>query len=96
MLSVMSNWLFGCSHRRTTFPITIREGGGSRRKHLKSVETYIVCLDCGQHFAYDWEQMRVAKPPTVGAESPRVERGTWSRTLFPATNRLFQRLVHHT
>lgn len=93
MLSTMANWLFGCSHRRTSFPITIRDGGGSR-KHLKGAETYIVCLDCGQHFGYDWEQMRV-KPP-VAAESPRAERGVRSRTLFPATNRLFQRLVHHT
>ena len=95
MLSIMANWLFGCSHRRTSFPITIRDGGGSR-KHLKGAETYIVCLDCAQHFAYDWEQMRVAKPPAGAAGSPRVERGVRSGSLYPATNRLFQRLVHHT
>jgi hypothetical protein len=22
---------------------------------------YVVCLDCGRHFAYDWSRMRVVK-----------------------------------
>jgi hypothetical protein len=22
---------------------------------------YVVCLDCGRHFAYDWSKMRVVK-----------------------------------
>ena len=37
--------LWGCSHRKTSFPITIGEGAGS--------ETYVVCTLCGQRFAYD-------------------------------------------
>ncbi|HWR16758.1 MAG TPA: hypothetical protein VN577_18170 [Terriglobales bacterium] len=24
--------------------------------------TYIVCLDCGKEFAYDWKEMRVVSP----------------------------------
>ena len=94
MLSTMANWLFGCSHRQTSFPITLRDGGGSRR-HPKSTETYIVCLDCGRHFAYDWEHMRVARGPAEGAEGVPAERGLRSTPLFPARNRLVQRLVHH-
>ena len=85
MLSTMANWLFGCSHRRTSFPITIRDGRG--RQRLKGMETYIVCLDCGQHLAYDWDQMKVA-PPAVAAESPLGEGGARFRALFPD---LFQR-----
>jgi len=23
--------------------------------------TYVVCLDCGRHFDYDWSRMRVVK-----------------------------------
>jgi hypothetical protein len=27
--------------------------------------TYVVCLDCGQEFRYDWKQMRVGEPVTA-------------------------------
>jgi hypothetical protein len=45
------NALFGCSHRRTTFPQTSRRG-----------RTYVACLECGQEFAYDWSTMRLGEP----------------------------------
>lgn len=45
--------LFGCSHRRTTFPMTLWNGASTRK------ETYIACLACGRHFAYDWTAMQV-------------------------------------
>jgi hypothetical protein len=49
--------LFGCAHRRLTRPITpIRKPGEP------SGETYVVCLDCGKQFAYDWNHMRIGKP----------------------------------
>lgn len=53
------NSLFGCSHRKTTFPLTPKPsaGAGSGRGG-----TYIVCLDCGREFDYDWREMRVRKP----------------------------------
>jgi hypothetical protein len=45
--------LFGCSHRRLTFPMTARKGTSRTRS------TYIVCLECGKEFAYDWSLMKV-------------------------------------
>jgi hypothetical protein len=50
--------LFGCSHKNFSFPITKRRG---QRHALATapVGTYVVCLDCGQEFAYDWQQMKV-------------------------------------
>jgi len=30
--------------------------------------TYVVCLDCGQEFNYDWKEMRVGQP--VGSHVP--------------------------
>jgi hypothetical protein len=71
------NALVGCRHRRTTFPFTparAKTGGVPSETHA---ETYVVCLDCGKQFVYDWENMRlggavdisngapVAEPPTV-------------------------------
>lgn len=46
-MSALLELLFGCRHRRKTFPLT------------KSNDTYVVCLDCGKEFVYDWREMRV-------------------------------------
>jgi len=49
-MNTIWNFLFGCGHRRTTFPqSTTRE------------RTYVVCLDCGQEFRYDWKTMRMGE-----------------------------------
>ncbi|MFL6436775.1 MAG: hypothetical protein ACJ71Q_04290 [Terriglobales bacterium] len=48
---------FGCWHRKRSFPITTR---GSRRSAAAQVTgTYVVCLDCGKEFPYDWKQMKM-------------------------------------
>ena len=60
MLSTLADWIFGCSHRNTSFPITVRNGGGGRGRAPR-VETYVVCLECGRHFAYDWTNMQIAR-----------------------------------
>ena len=63
------NSLFGCSHRRTTFPITPARRAGFVNS---SKGTYVVCLDCGQEFAYNWQDMKVgdAVSPIVAATRP--------------------------
>lgn len=68
MLTSILNALFGCSHKRTTFPIT-----PNRRSNRKS--TYVVCLDCGQEFDYNWMEMRMSEPavkPAATASLPVV------------------------
>ena len=51
------NLLFGCWHKNYSFPITAR---GSRRTPAAAVTgTYVVCLDCGKEFPYDWHEMKV-------------------------------------
>jgi len=53
--------VFGCSHKRCSFPITVR--GKQRRTPAASLTgTYVVCLDCGQEFAYDWNEMKLVDP----------------------------------
>ncbi len=46
-LTGLANLFCGCSHGKTTFPITLQ------------ASTYIVCLECGRHLPYDWTRMRV-------------------------------------
>lgn len=55
MLEAVLERLFGCSHKRTTFPIT------PKRPSVR-VGTYVTCLDCGQEFAYNWQEMRLEEP----------------------------------
>ena len=50
--------LFGCWHKRISFPMT-RKAAQQRPGESRQSRTYIVCLDCGTEFAYDWKQMRV-------------------------------------
>lgn len=57
MIDTVLNLLFRCPHRRLTRPITPVSKPG-----MPSGETYIVCLDCGKQFAYDWKQMRMGGP----------------------------------
>jgi hypothetical protein len=51
MFRSVLNALFGCFHRRTTFPLT-----PSRKPFHRG--TYVVCLNCGKEFDYDWNEMR--------------------------------------
>jgi RNase P subunit RPR2 len=65
MLALLLDSLFGCSHRRTTFPLTpSRKMASTTNRH----GTYVVCLDCGQEFRYDWKAMRIGEP--VASRTP--------------------------
>ena len=58
MLGKMFDAVFGCWHTHYSFPISVRPG--SRRNRAASLTgTYVVCLDCGKEFPYDWKEMRV-------------------------------------
>ena len=70
MFQLLIDTLFGCSHQRTTFPLTpARRNGGQALSGTQRMGTYVTCLDCGKEFAYDWKAMRVgqAVPERVGA-----------------------------
>jgi hypothetical protein len=72
MMAWLFNTLFGCSHRRTTFPFTPSRhsqlsSNGSRRK-----ATYVVCLDCGQELDYNWKEMRLEGDASADVSHARV------------------------
>jgi hypothetical protein len=54
--------LFGCAHRRCTFPMTSKRAGAALPEGEERANTYIVCLDCGKEFPYDWQLMKVVAP----------------------------------
>jgi hypothetical protein len=51
--------LFGCWHKHYSFPITTKKGTGNHSQAARVTGTYVVCLDCGKEFPYDWNQMKV-------------------------------------
>jgi len=69
----LADWLYGCSHRRTTFPRTLRASASAGGQQGTEAETYIVCLECGRHFAYDWTKMRATRKRTALTEAGRVQ-----------------------
>lgn len=50
----LMEFLFGCPHERTTFPLTRRVARSGERR-----QTYVACLDCGREFPYNWQEMRI-------------------------------------
>jgi hypothetical protein len=63
MISKLFNTFFGCWHNHYSFPITIRPGVRRTTAAASLTGTYIVCLDCGKEFPYDWQQMKVVETP---------------------------------
>lgn len=68
MLETILNLLrLGCRHRRLTTPFSTDAArqSGSFADHPEDIpwdcSHYVVCLDCGRRFGYDWSQMKVIK-----------------------------------
>ncbi len=72
MFQSLVNWFFGCSHKRTTFPLT-RKRSGFTPAPANRHGMYVVCLDCGREFDYDWSEMRLGEPVTARVPSPVAE-----------------------
>ena len=67
--------MFGCSHKRCSFPITVR-GKQNRTPAASVTGTYVVCLDCGQEFPYDWNAMKLVEvKPERGPETAPAYSG---------------------
>ena len=58
----------GCWHRHLSLPFSpappqtsATTSAAPQMLRPYRSDTYVVCLDCGRHFEYDWSQMRVLK-----------------------------------
>jgi hypothetical protein len=67
MIGKLVDVLFGCKHARYSFPVTVRRAK-ARPQAAALTGTYVVCLDCGKEFAYDWQQMKVITSPSSHRE----------------------------
>lgn len=71
MLDALLNYLFGCTHEATTFPLTPNAKFPHTANQHRSM--YIVCLKCGAEFAYDWERMRIGTTMPTYLLSPELK-----------------------
>lgn len=60
-LEGLADLVYGCSHRRMTFPITLRTSARVDGTQITQADTRVVCLECGRHFGYDWTTMRITR-----------------------------------
>src|SRR5436190_17801851 len=58
--------LFGCTHSRTTFPLTPLLHSRKMEVVPSEPRTYVACLECGKELPYDWQTMRRIKTPRLG------------------------------
>jgi hypothetical protein len=69
VIDSLFNVFFRCGHPRTSFP---------RRPAAKpgepGEEMYVVCLDCGKRFRYDWERMRIGPEILSPGQAPPPAR----------------------
>jgi len=50
-------------------PVRKKSAGG---RDETPAEMYVVCLDCGKQFVYDWEHMRLGQAVDISDRSPAV------------------------
>jgi hypothetical protein len=62
--------LFGCWHKNISFPQTHKRGE-RRSGAAAQTGTYVVCLDCGREFAYDWQRMKIVSARATGPVAQR-------------------------
>jgi hypothetical protein len=62
MFARMIETLFGCWHSHLSFPMTAKPGMRRNVAVHSPTGTYVVCLDCGKEFAYDWREMKIVNP----------------------------------
>ncbi len=62
MIDSIFNMVFFCAHRNTTFPLTPTRNDGPSPPVAARTGTYVVCLDCGKEFPYNWRELRIERP----------------------------------
>lgn len=77
MIHALYDIFFGCRHRRTSFPHR-----PSTRPGEPQGEMYVVCLDCGKRFHYDWELMRTGAPIAPEPPAEDIENGRGKKVRY--------------
>ncbi len=80
MIDSLFNLVFLCSHRNTTFPLTPRPAVSGSSVVPRRRGTYVVCLECGKEFPYNWNELRIEPASAIRGHAP----GRGLRDMFAA------------
>ena len=69
--------LFWCKHRNISFPQTPKR---ATNRAAQLTGTYIVCLNCGKEFSYDWEKMELINEESLNHFKKSYRRRTECRS----------------
>jgi len=63
---ILQFFSLACRHNKTTQPFTASETVKTKNSDWDdpvrgATSHYVVCLDCGRKFAYDWSNMRMVR-----------------------------------
>ena len=72
MFGDVFDMLFGCWHKRYSFPITTKKGSTPPNEAARVTGTYVVCLDCGKEFPYDWGKMKVVSAAPEETQTEQI------------------------
>jgi hypothetical protein len=72
MIGNVLDMLFVCAHKNYSFPITAKKGSTPHCEAEQVTGTYVVCLDCGKEFPYDWGRMKVVSVRSANAANQRL------------------------
>ncbi len=70
MIDSLWNLMFSCAHKRTSFPLTPKRDDRPISQSAARTGTYVVCLDCGKEFPYNWQELRIEKPVHASSHRP--------------------------
>jgi hypothetical protein len=78
-MATLVEMLFGCWHKNYSFPRS-NKSGGWRSPAAALTGMYVVCLDCGKEFPYDWKEMKIvdsrpARAKVMAAKAAGVYAG---------------------
>lgn len=73
MIGNVIDMLFGCAHKNYSFPITAKKGSIPHCEAGQVTGTYVVCLNCGREFPYDWSRMKVVSSRTAVTDNQRLD-----------------------
>lgn len=88
MIDSLYDTFFRCGHRRMSFPRKLVSKPGAPQADM-----YVVCLDCGKQFHYDWEKMRIGNPVELSVASETARPDTRSSAPSRSTFRFIVAVV---
>jgi RNase P subunit RPR2 len=78
-----------CSHSRTTFPQTHTQDSRGRAISPRPAGPHVTCLECGQEFRYNWEQMRIERSPISRRDREQTGQLPLAAGWLPSVLRVF-------